>query len=64
MKKKEIKIHKKHKRKTSTNVHLQNDCCFGGRSKQWRKDLKVAEDGGNGGGSSLCAHHPRRVVGP
>ena len=63
MKKKEIKIHKKHKRKTSTNVHLQNDCCFGGRSKQWRKDLKVAEDGGNGGGSSLCAHHPRRVVG-
>ena len=31
--------------------------------KEWRKDQKVAEDGGNDGGSSLCAHHPRRVVG-
>ena len=50
------KNHKRerHKRKASTNFHLQNDCCFGGRSKRWRKDQRVAEDGGNGGGSSLC----------
>ena len=39
-----------HKRETSTNVHLLNDCCIGGRTKEWRKNQKVAEGGRNGGG--------------
>ena len=51
----------RHKRKTSTNVHLHNDCCFGGRSKEWRKNQKVAEDGGNGGAAE--AHFARTTLG-
>ena len=50
------KIHKKeqHKRKISTNFHLQNDCCFGGRSKRWRDMAEIVAEA-HFARTTLCA---------
>ena len=50
------KIHKKeqHKRRISTNFHLQNDCCFGGRSKRWRDMAEMVAEA-HFARTTLCA---------
>ena len=54
----------RHKRKTSTNVHLQNDCCNALQYFRPKPSSPYFLSCKNGGRSSLCAHHPWRVVGP
>ena len=57
----------RHKRKTSTKLMYTYKMIVVTRhystSDQNQAPARNFLDGGNGGRSSLCAHHPRRVVG-
>ena len=54
----------RHNLKTSTNVHLQNDCCVALQYLRPKPIFRHFFYGRNGSRSSSCMHHHKRVVRP